>query len=212
MEQASANGGMSEIHRKGIRESSNAEANSHSKASDQLDELVSGEWKSNQLGGPVKCSGLGRRLPDLNSSGDPRYANVAAVYTLRNAVGTPYLFAISGTQCEAKSTRINSGKSHLRSSSNGGAILSYAIFKNCTCSCCSRSTVASQFSGKPGTEGNVISLRLNLSVKLAGIGGNLCRFLGVDTKETLKPLAANFLANSSIGSIWPNANHGNIIT
>ncbi|KAJ0441738.1 hypothetical protein HanIR_Chr16g0801201 [Helianthus annuus] len=53
---------------------------------------------------PIRCNrkGLGgfapTSPPHLNSSGGPMYARVAAAYTLKKAVDTPYLATISGTQ------------------------------------------------------------------------------------------------------------------
>lgn len=47
--------------------------------------------------------------------------------------------------------------------------------------------MASQFSGRPLTFGNMISISLMLVERFVGIEGSLLRFFGVETNEILIP-------------------------
>jgi hypothetical protein len=54
--------------------------------------------------------------------------------------------------------------------------------------------------------------RRRRSERLAGTGGSLARFRGVERKETAWPLAARRLDSWRKGIMWPNASQGNITT
>nr|GMD92807.1 hypothetical protein Iba_chr14fCG1340 [Ipomoea batatas] len=144
---------------------------------------------SEPTGGPVKCfSGSGRRFQISTSCG--------------GSLGTPMV--------EASRTKINSGSRHLRSSSNGGPSCHIAILSRLYLPLAARGQQSPRnfLRQKRRLPRARDLLRLNVSMSSARNWGHLCRFLGWDTKETLK-LSANFLPNSNIGSIMAqNANHG----